>query len=439
MSIVNKAQMFESEDFIDWKIHMQVYLASVDNDMMYGISKGLIKIYKERSEWKNEDKRKNNLDHISKNSIYNTLDKNTFAKIRACATAKEVWEKIIQLNEGKERTKENKIMVATHKFENVKMRPKKSMNEYCDRFTSIVNDLSLMGKTYDKKETIIKALRALPSAWDVKTMVMSESMSLHKMQLHDIFEDLKAYKFEMNSRNEDEPLISNVTKALLSSVEPAAPNPIKSAEQFSEDAMAMLAKKFKRFMRMSQPSYNNNNDYKAKVRCFNYDGLGHYKSECRKPRRDDKKPTDQNNKEDKKSSNKDQKAMVVEERIDKWAQSDFESSDSDDNEVKCLMANEEEVFDFTFEEFTQDDLIIALNDMVIKYKNLSELVSNQPTKASGSTTELSSKNKKLKEKVQLLTEENERTKYVIATWTRSGDDVSQMTSHQRPLLTASSA
>ncbi|XP_047323392.1 uncharacterized protein LOC124927087 [Impatiens glandulifera] len=175
MSIVNKAPMFESEDFIDWKLRMQVYLASLDDDMMYAISDGPIKIDKERSEWTNDDKRKNNLYNIARNAIYNTLDKNTSAKIKACTTAKEVWEKIIQLNEGNERTKENKIMVATQKFDNVKMRSRETIKEFGDRFTSIVNELSLMGKTYANKETIVKALRALPSAWDVKTMVMMKS------------------------------------------------------------------------------------------------------------------------------------------------------------------------------------------------------------------------------------------------------------------------
>ncbi|XP_047331479.1 uncharacterized protein LOC124935061 [Impatiens glandulifera] len=382
---------------------MQVYLVTLDDDMMYVISYGPIKINKERSEWTNDDKRKNNLDNLAKNAIYNTLDRNTFAKIRACSITKEVWEKIIQLNEGNKRTKEKQIMVATQKIENVKMRHGETMKEFSDRFTSIVNELFILGKTYANKETIVKVLTTLPSAWDVKITVMRESRSLQKMQLHDVFEELKAYEFEMNSRNEDEYSTLTVTRALVSSVEPTAPVPIKSVEQFRDDAMSLSIKK-----------------------------LGLYKSECQKPRTDDKKPTDQKPREDyqpSKHNNEVQKALLADDGESKWAQND---SDSDNEEVRCFMTNDEEVFDFASKEFTREDLIIALNDIVIEYKNLSNLVSTQPDNQTGRTLELTYENERLKEKVQVLTKENERMNYVIAAWTKYGDEVNQMTRHQRP-------
>ncbi|XP_047340091.1 uncharacterized protein LOC124943657 [Impatiens glandulifera] len=117
----------------------------------------------ERCEWTNEDKRKNNLDNFGKHSLYKTLDKNMFSKIRACATAKEVWDKIIQLNEGKEQTRENKLMVATQKLDNIKMRLEESMNKFEEHFTNIVIELSTLGKVYGNKEVIVKMLKALPS------------------------------------------------------------------------------------------------------------------------------------------------------------------------------------------------------------------------------------------------------------------------------------
>ncbi|KZV21164.1 hypothetical protein F511_24728 [Dorcoceras hygrometricum] len=50
------------------------------------------------------------------------------------------------------------------------------------------------------------------------------------------------------------------------------------------------------------------------------------------------------------------------------------SSDSEQEEVHCFMADqtdEDEVFDFSNVEFTRDDLVIALNDMVKEYRKLS--------------------------------------------------------------------
>ncbi|KZV28761.1 hypothetical protein F511_29239 [Dorcoceras hygrometricum] len=46
------------------------------------------------------------------------------------------------------------------------------------------------------------------------------------------------------------------------------------------------------------------------------------------------------------------------------------SSDSED-EVQCLMADDtEEVFDFSNPEFTREDLVTALNEMVLEYKKI---------------------------------------------------------------------
>ncbi|XP_047309685.1 uncharacterized protein LOC124913108 [Impatiens glandulifera] len=316
------------------------------------------------------------------------------------------------------------------------MRPEEIIKEFGDRFTNILNELSLFGKTYDNKETIVKSLRVLPSAWDVKTMVMRESRGFHNMKLHDVFEDLKSYEFEMNSRNEDEALPSTTTRALVTSVEPIALVPIKTTEQFSDDAMAMLTRKFGKFMKKNQPNnsykYNYSNGNKANIRCFNCDALGHYRSECRKPRRDDRKSTDQNQREDHQSNNQNkeiQKAFLEDDSESKWTQSD---SDSYDEGIRCLMANEKEVFDFASKEFTQEDLITTLNDMVIEYRNLSNLLPTQLNNQTSRTIELSSKNEKLKETIQLLTEENERKQYLIAAWTKSRDYVRQMNSHQRP-------
>ncbi|MDQ9786282.1 hypothetical protein, partial [Serratia marcescens] len=40
------------------------------------------------------------------------------------------------------------------------------------------------------------------------------------------------------------------------------------------------------------------------------------------------------------------------------------------------MANDSEVFDFSSDEFTREDLITALNDVVIEYTTLSESLKN---------------------------------------------------------------
>ncbi|KZV48919.1 hypothetical protein F511_09707 [Dorcoceras hygrometricum] len=77
----------------------------------------------------------------------------------------------------------------------------------------------------------------------------------------------------------------------------------------------------------------------------------------------------------------DRKVLVAEESTKSWADSDSDttsssssSSESEQEEVHCFMTDqtdEDEVFDFSNVEFTRDDLVIALNDMVKEYHKLS--------------------------------------------------------------------
>ncbi|KZT75427.1 hypothetical protein F511_47549 [Dorcoceras hygrometricum] len=87
-------------------------------------------------------------------------------------------------------------------------------------------------------------MRALPKEWDVKTMAMRESKDLNKMELHDLFANLKAYEFELETRYEA-PSTPQPTKSLAATtVEQCSPSTSKSADQLSDDVMSLFAKKF---------------------------------------------------------------------------------------------------------------------------------------------------------------------------------------------------
>ncbi|KZV24728.1 hypothetical protein F511_09202 [Dorcoceras hygrometricum] len=96
------------------------------------------------------------------------LDNNMLSKIQTCTAAKEIWEKLTQICEGNEETKENKLTVALQKFELIKMKPKETMAEFDERFSSLVIEIARLNKTYSNRELTLKVMRALPKEWDVK-------------------------------------------------------------------------------------------------------------------------------------------------------------------------------------------------------------------------------------------------------------------------------
>ncbi|KZV22897.1 hypothetical protein F511_28520 [Dorcoceras hygrometricum] len=162
---------------------------------------------------------------------------------------------------------------------------------------------------------------------------------------------------------------------------------------------------------------------------------------------------------------KDRKVLVAEESNKNWADSDSDSTssssssnDSEPEEVHCLMADqtttEDEVFDFSNSEFTRDDLINALNEIVLEYRKLSQTFkevkaenkglknsSVEPSTAQLGETDnlqtelikLKSENESLRLKSCELTSENERLNLVMSSWTQSSISVSKLHETQKPL------
>ncbi|KZV35229.1 hypothetical protein F511_43189, partial [Dorcoceras hygrometricum] len=119
------------------------------------------------------------------------------------------------------------------------------------------------------------------------------------------------------------------------------------------------------------------------------------------------------------------------------------SSDSEQEEVHCLMANkpsDDEVFDFSNTEFTREDLINALNEMVHEYRKLSQTFEEVKAENNGlknssvepstaqlgeidnlqaELSKLKSENESLRLRSYELKSENERLNLVISSWTQS--------------------
>ncbi|KZV52187.1 hypothetical protein F511_07142 [Dorcoceras hygrometricum] len=246
---------------------------------------------------------------------------------------------------------------------------------------------------------------------------MHESKDLNKLEFHDLFANLKAYEFELETRAEATPSTSQPIKALAATtIEQCSPSTSKTADQLSDDAMSLFVKKFGKYLRRSyNPSTPYNKFHKSDkvntdLNCYNCGRPGNFTDDCNRPKkedrsRDDKRTDDRYKRDDMKEDRykrddktdertvdrskdrskdrrmrtrgdkrpnrkNDRKVLMAEESTKSWADTDSDSSsnsssssDSEQKEVHCLMADQtsdDEVFDFSNINLHEKTLLVHL-------------------------------------------------------------------------------
>jgi hypothetical protein len=83
-------------------------------------------------------------------------------RVDECDTAKKVWDTLKIHHEGTSHVKETRIDIGVRKFEIFEMSENESIDEMFARFTTIVNELRSLGKTFSTHDRIRKFLRCFP-------------------------------------------------------------------------------------------------------------------------------------------------------------------------------------------------------------------------------------------------------------------------------------
>ena len=248
-------------------------------------------------------------------------------------------------------------------YEQFEAKADESLTEVYDRFLSLLNELSLVGKVYDNEDSNTKFLRALTEDWGTQTSIIRHQYELNEISLDEIYGMLKTHDMELQQRKNRK---GNRSKGVALKVDSRSggsmkgkgrttypdesSNPDDDSESNTDDSntddsssdedikemMAMLVKGFKKFKYRKQKRQFNSSKKssksgekkekdsktgkldKSKVRCYNCDGMGHFATECKKAK---KTPG---------------KALIT-------GNKDWMDSDSEDEEVSyALMANADE-------------------------------------------------------------------------------------------------
>jgi len=124
--------------------------------------------------------------------------------------------------------------------------------EFYTKISDLRNSMVSLGKQISDVKLIRKILRSLPKHFRIKVTTIEESKDLEEMKIEELVGSLQTYEYSLPSVRKAKTVALKASKASKKKSE------VSSGEDFDvdEDAVAMLAKNFERFMK--------NNKFKKK-------------------------------------------------------------------------------------------------------------------------------------------------------------------------------
>ncbi|GAV91277.1 UBN2 domain-containing protein, partial [Cephalotus follicularis] len=118
------------------------------------------------------------IDGVVSPKLENEYNDNDFRMLQLNSKAKHVLFCVVGPNEfnrissityeGTNQVKESKISMLVHEYELFVMHANECISDMFSRFTTIINSLKNLGKSYSNQELVRKILRCLPKSWTPK-------------------------------------------------------------------------------------------------------------------------------------------------------------------------------------------------------------------------------------------------------------------------------
>ena len=381
----SRPPFFNGSNYGYWKCRMAIFLKSIDFAVWKIVEHPYTSPSADYSLWSDEEKKMANLNAKAMNALYCAIDQNEFNRISICESAYDIWHSLEVIHEGTNKVKEAKISSLVRKYELFKMNKDEPITEMFTRFTNITNDLKSLGVTYSQTDKVKKILRSLTTDWEKKTTAIEEAQDLSKLTLDDLIGNLMAYEVHMKERREEE----QPTKKTL-----AFPALSENEDSEKESEIALLTRKFQRFMRKNRlpNKHKERKDPKEDSMCYQCNKPGHLRRDCPLLKRKSK------TEEPKKRFFK-KKALHAQWDDSEPSTSEESSDDEAETANMCFMAESSvsESLDFSFEELQnafqelfEESRKTILKNKHLKSENLELMLKNE--KLSIENSELQKKN-----------------------------------------------
>ncbi|GKV32437.1 hypothetical protein SLEP1_g41046 [Rubroshorea leprosula] len=327
---------------------------------------------KEEIDWNDEDLVKIMINNKAINMLQCALNPTEFHRVSECDMTKEIWDMLEVTHEGTSQVKESKINRLIYMYELFKMKPEESIQDMYTRLNDIVTNLKVLDKIYPSQEVVRKILRSLPKNWEAKKTAIEESKDLNTLKLEDLIGKLMTYEIEVQVDGgvevvEKKKKKKNAAFKASNQKEESEDDASNDESSNEEDITKLISKEVKRFMKKNIKSKLAKRDEgestKRSVKCYECNKMGHYKNECPKLKKGERK--------NKKSMKK--KAFTTTWSNDEISSTESESSLENGVANLCFMAQEDSYND---EEKLGNDNV-ALTKTISLLRNEIESLSKQ--------------------------------------------------------------
>lgn len=268
--------MLTKSNYTAWSLKMRVYMQA------HGIWEAI-------EPTKEKPTVEEKTDKMALAAIYQGIPEEILLSVADKTSAKEAWEAVKTMCLGADKVKKAKIQTLKAEFEFLNMKDTEQVEDFAMKLNGIVTNIRALGEKVEEAYVVKKLLRAVPSKFLQITSTIEQFGDLETMSIEEAVGSLRAHEERLRGKIESGGG-SNEGQLLLTEEEWKKRSSTEGQLLFTREEWLKRSGKGEGSSGPKTQGGGNNlsrerRQDRSTIKCYNCNILGHYASECNRPRR----------------------------------------------------------------------------------------------------------------------------------------------------------